>query len=169
MWITRGTLTAHLVASIAFAAAAVGAAQGAEEPPTPTAAEVWNYLERANYQKNWQFWPGKDALYKGQEPHGMLLTTYVNALALEALRSKAAAMPTGAVIVKENYSPDEELAAVTVMYKAPNGYSSEHNDWFWLKRLPNGEVEASGKVAGCQDCHGASKKRDYLLTPLPDE
>lgn len=166
MWTTRGTLAALTAALLASAAAVVGAAQGAGKPPKPTAADVWQHLERANYRKSWKFWPGKDAFYKGQEPHGMLLTTYVNPIAHEALAHKAARMPTGSVIVKENYMPDRQLGAVTVMYKAPAGYNPEHNDWFWMKRLPDGKVEASGRVADCQSCHGASQ-RDYLLTPLP--
>lgn len=166
MWKRRDTLIALTIGLLVPAAAVIGAAQGTEKPPKPRAAGVWQHVERANYQKSWKFWPGKDALYKGQEPHGMLLTTYVNPVALDALKSKAAKMPTGSIIVKENYMPNKQLGAVTVMYKAPTGYNPEHSDWFWMKRLPDGKVEASGKVADCQSCHAASQ-RDYLLTPLP--
>lgn len=134
--------------------------------PEPTAEDVWGYLERVQYQKNWDYWPGKQELYQGQDPHGVRLTTYVNPAALDALGRKAEQMPTGAIIVKENYSPDAKLAAVTVMYKAQEGYNPEHNDWFWLKRQPDGTVDAAGKVDGCQSCHQASQ-RDYLLTSLP--
>lgn len=141
--------------------------EAAREPtlPEPTASAVWNYLQAENYEARWAFWPGKDALYEGQPPHGAYLTTYVNPLALDALTNNAATMPTGSFIVKENYSPEKTLAAVTVMYKAPAGYNPEHNDWFWLKRTADGEVEAAGRVDGCQNCHQTSQ-RDYLLTPV---
>jgi len=134
--------------------------------PDAEAASVWSYIESHDYRKDWSFWPGKGELYQGQEPHGALLTTYVNELANDALTSGADKMPRGATIVKENYSPDKELAAVTVMYKAEQGYNPDHNDWFWMKRLADGTVEASGRVDSCQACHRSSE-RDYLMTPLP--
>lgn len=133
--------------------------------PKPEAASVWSYIESHDYRENWGYWPGKGALYKGQEPHGALLTTYVNDLAKDALTNKADKMPHGSVIVKENYGPDKKLAAITVMYKAEDGYNPEHNDWFFMKRLADGTVEASGRVDSCQSCHRSSK-RDYLMTPL---
>ena len=42
-------------------------------------------------------------------------------------------MPSGAIIVKENYTPAGELAATTVMYKK-SGYNPDHNDWFWINQ-----------------------------------
>lgn len=133
--------------------------------PKPEAASVWSYVESHDYRENWSYWPGKSELYQGQEPHGALLTTYVNDLAKDALTDRADKMPRGAVIVKENYGPDKQLGAITVMYKAEQGYNPEHNDWFWMKRLPDGTVEAAGRVDSCQACHGSSQ-RDYLMTPL---
>lgn len=134
--------------------------------PEPEAASLWSYMQSHDYRKNWSYWPGKGELYKGQEPHGALLTTYVNDLAKDALTNRSDEMPRGAVIVKENYGPDKELAAITVMYKAEEGYNPGHNNWFWMKRLRDGTVEASGRVDSCQSCH-ASSERDYLMTPLP--
>jgi hypothetical protein len=132
--------------------------------PEPDAEAVWSHLEQKNYQESWSMWPGKEALYEGTRPHGALLTTYVNEAALEAIENKAGSMPAGAIIVKENYEPDETLAAVTVMYKAEKGYDPDHNDWFWLKRLPDGKVAASGKVKSCIACHSQKADNDYLFT-----
>jgi hypothetical protein len=72
-------------------------------------------------------------------------------------------MPVGAIVVKENYTPDSTLAATTVMYKV-SGYDPEAGDWFYLKRLADGTVEASGRVAGCQGCHAQRADNDYLFT-----
>ena len=122
----------------AIALAACGESDGPELPDT-TAASVIAYLDEANYQESWELWPGLGEKVEGGEPHGMLLTTYLNPVALKAFNDKAGTMPDGAIIVKENYTPDGTLAANTVMYKK-SGYNPDHNDWFWLKVLADGTV-----------------------------
>ncbi|MBI4513620.1 MAG: cytochrome P460 family protein [Gemmatimonadetes bacterium] len=137
----------------------------APEPQLPdtTGAVVWAYLQQVNYRQNWNTWPGKGTLYKGQEPHGALLTTYLNPLAHDALTNKAGKLSAGAIVVKENYAPDSTLAAITIMYKVA-GYNAEASDWFWLKTDPNGVVDVQGRVGMCQSCHGAKKDNDYIMT-----
>ena len=138
--------------------------------PDTTGAAMWAYLQEVGYQSNWQPWPGKGELYRGQEPHGMLLTTYLNDVATSALTAQSGSMPEGAIVVKENYMPDSTLAAVTVMYKR-SGYNPEHNDWFFTKHLPSGELDQTptgmpmeGRLAGCQNCHSAVSANDYIFT-----
>ena len=138
--------------------------------PDTTGAAMWAYLQEVDYQSNWQAWPDKGELYSGQEPHGMLLTTYLNDVATDALTAQAGSMPEGAIVVKENYMPDSTLAAVTVMYKH-SGYNPEHNDWFFTKHLPSGELDQTptgmameGRLAGCQNCHGSVSANDYIFT-----
>lgn len=130
--------------------------------PDTTAAAVWDYLDQVGYRDAWTLWPGKGELYAGAEPHGMLLTTYLDTMALAALESGASAMPAGAFLVKENYTPDSTLAAVTAMYKV-EGYNPDHGDWFFAKYQPDGTVEAAGRAEGCQTCHLAGT--DYIMTP----
>jgi hypothetical protein len=84
------------------------------------------YLTAQDYQEAWELWPGKGELYEGTEPHGMLLTTYLNPEALEALNNKAGSMPDRAIIVKENYMPDGAYDAMTVMYKVPGTNNLSH-------------------------------------------
>lgn len=138
--------------------------------PDTTGAAVWAYLQEVGYQENWELWPDKGELYTGGEPHGMLLTSYMNDAAHEALVNQAGVMPVGAIIVKENYMPDSTLAAVTVMYKV-EGYNADHNDWFFTKHKPSGELDTmpngmamEGRLPGCQNCHGARADNDYILT-----
>jgi len=131
--------------------------------PDTTGVALWARLERADYRHRWATWPGKGTHYAGQEPHGMLLTTYLNPAALDALTSRAGAMPAGAIIVKENYMPDSTFAAATVMFKVTN-YDPANNDWFWLKRNADGTIEAQGRVPMCQGCHAAQRENDYLFT-----
>ncbi len=131
--------------------------------PDTTGAALWSYLGSADYRADWELWPDKGELYTGQEPHGMLLTTYLNPSAHEALTGMAGTMPTGAIIVKENYMPDSTLAATTVMYKA-DGFDPEHGNWYWLKVLADGTIEVQGRGAGCIACHSAEADNDYVFT-----
>ena len=148
-------------------AAANEAMMEAPELPDTTGAAVWAYLNEVNYQESWETWPGKGELYTGQEPHGMLLTTYLNPAAYDALTGEAGQFPANAIVVKENYMPDSTLAAVTTMYKV-EGYNPDANDWFWVKHLPDGSVDAGGnaqgRVPGCIGCHGAQAANDYIFT-----
>lgn len=112
--------------------------------------------------KTWELWPGKGEMYAGTEPHGVLLTTYLNDIAFESL-SKKNGFRNNSIIVKENYTPEKKLAAVTVMYKV-KGYDSANGDWFWAKYDPNFEILAEGKVQGCIGCHSNARDNDYVFT-----
>ena len=148
-------------------AIAVAGCGGSAEPELPdtTAASVIAHLEESEYQSSWELWPGKGEKYEGGEPHGMLLTTYLNPAAYDALTGKEGLMPNGAIIVKENYTPAGDFAANTVMYKS-SGYNPDHNDWFWLKVLADGTIDKEGMVEGCQTCHGEVQDNDYVWTGL---
>ncbi len=130
--------------------------------PGADAVKLNEYIVRYNPYKAWNLWPGTERLYKGREPHGSLLTTFVNNSAFFAIKNKQQ-LTDGAIIAKENYSADKKFVALTVMYKV-KGYNPAAGDWFWVKYLPDGKVEASGKVKGCIDCHSANKANDYLFT-----
>jgi hypothetical protein len=138
-------------------------AQGGPACPDTNGQAVLQFITRDNPYLQWQQWPGKEPFYAGREPHGALLTTYVSPLAYYAIEDKAGTIPDTAMIVKENYTPEKVLAAVTVMYKR-QGYNPEGGDWFWLKYTPDGAIAAEGKVADCIACHGQSKENDWLLT-----
>ena len=138
--------------------------------PDTTGSAIWTYLEAVDYRNTWTPWPGKAALYTGGEPHGMLLSTYLNEAAMAGLQSTVGAMPSGAVIVKENYTPDTTLAAITLMYKH-SGFNPEHNDWFFSKHLVGGTLDTmpdgtpmEGRVPGCENCHSRARSNDYVLT-----
>ena len=136
---------------------------GEPDLPDTTAASVLAYLDEVDYQESWELWPGLGEKYEGGDPHGMLLTTYLNPAAFDALDGKEGVMPDGAIIIKENYTPEGKLAASTIMYKK-SGYNPAHNDWFWVKSLADGTVEKEGMVEGCQNCHGDVKENDYVWT-----
>ncbi len=154
---------------VGLALVSVSCGDSAVEPtdeamlPDTTAEAVMNHLEQEDYQKSWELWPGLEEMYEGSEPHGMLLTTRLNPTAFAALNSKSGSMPDGAIIVKENYTPEGVFDATTLMYKR-EGYNPEHKDWFWAKVGADGAVQAEGKVAGCIACHSGGRDNDYVLT-----
>ena len=164
-------------AALGFAAAACGSSESAESDVAATVAAadttgaaMWAHLQESNYETAWQLWPEKGRLYTGQMPHGMLLTTYLNSVAYEALTGGAATMPAGAIVVKQNYMPDSTLAAVTTMYKVA-GYNPDHADWFFTKHLASGVLDTmpngmgmEGRLPGCQNCHVGRQSNDYLFT-----
>lgn len=160
---TRSLLPALLVIPLAVSVVARSAqkSQADQAMPAPNAEAVWKHLEASNYGA-WAKWPGTRPFYPGTSPHGSLLTTFVNEPAMTALRLHAERLPHGSLIVKQNYNAERQFLSMTVMYKAPAGYDPEHNDWFWMKRMPDGEVTAQGKVEACIGCHSAGT--DYTLT-----
>ena len=138
-------------------------AEGQMALPEATAEAVWAHLEAADYQANWTVWPGKGEKYEGTEPHGALLTTYLNPAAAAALDAMQGAMPAGAIIVKENFMPDGMHGATTVMYKS-EGADPDNHDWWWMKRLADGTVEFSGPGGMCAGCHSGVADNDYVFT-----
>lgn len=140
-------------------------AQQQMSTPDTTAESVWAFLESEAYRENLHMWPGKDRLYPGTEPHGMLLTTYANSTAYQALLDgEASDLPAGSIIVKENWMPDSTFEAATVMYKV-DGYNPDHQDWLFGKFDPRGSPEAFGRAADCQACHQAAET-GYLYTAV---
>lgn len=128
--------------------------------PDTTGEALWAYLQREHY-RTWSLWPGKGRFFPGEQPHGALLTVYVDSPVLDALRDGADRMPAGSIIVKENYAPDSSLVAHTVMYKVP-GYDAEHHDWFWGQYGSDGQVLAAGRVQLCWQCHEVAAPYDDL-------
>jgi len=139
----------------------------AAELPEPDAEALWAHLGDESYAGDWALWPGKGELYEGAEPHGARLTTYVSPAAADAFETDAAAMPYGAIVVKENYSADGVLQAITVMYKVAD-YNPDAGDWFWARYLPDGSVDGAGALAGtpasCIECHSSAAENDFLRT-----
>lgn len=137
--------------------------QKAAALPDPDGGTLIELITATQDYRQWPMFPGKEALYKGQHPHGAYLTTYVSPAVLAAMQSKNDQLPDGSIIVKENYSPEKELAAITVMYKR-TGYNPEGGDWYWLKYAPDKTILAEGKVDGCINCHRAVQNNDWLFT-----
>ena len=130
--------------------------------PGANAADLYTYFVKLNPYTKWQLWPGKGKQYTGTEPHGSILTTYLNETAFSSANKKTA-MTDGAIIVQENYTAGKGFSALTVLYKI-RGYNPVAGDWFWARYTPDGKVEASGKVDSCINCHTTRKDNDYIFS-----
>ena len=134
--------------------------------PVENVEDLKSYITSKNQYTNWELWPGTKELYEGTQPHGAFLTTYVNDIAQDALQADKDTFPNGSIVVKENYNKNKKLAAVTAMYKVKD-YNPSDGDWYWIKYLPNGQVEAEGKVGSCIRCHSKMKSKDWVFTEKP--
>ena len=159
----RGLFVALIMAiTLLFGTTGLGLA-GGDAMPAAEGKAVYDYITKTNPYQSWALFPGKDKFYKGAHPHGALLTTYVNDIALKGINDKVEMLADGAIIVKENYMPDKKLGAVTVMYRV-KGYNAEAGDWFWSKYSAAGMIAKEGKVAGCIGCHTAAITNDWVFT-----
>jgi hypothetical protein len=170
---------------VAFAATLLGALVLAQQAgdDNSRATQFFDEIMAAPYTE-WAFEPNVPAgYYVGVEPHGMILRTFVNDIALNDGQGDAEAFSEGAIIVKENHMPGEtdisnlepqaaaegfegNLAALTFMVKVP-GYNPEAGDWFWAKTTPDGSIDAAGKPKGCIECHGQVADQDFVFNFAP--
>ena len=129
------------------------------EMPGPNATALWMYITKEAPYTEWSFWPDHQDTQPGRAPHGPLHKVYVNDILLKSAQTP---VQYGSIEVKENYSKDNELKAITVMYKI-KGFNPEDGDWFWVQYTPDGKAEKEGKVAGCIGCHGTRAKNDFIV------
>jgi|SRR6516162_2922216 hypothetical protein len=183
-WTTTAWLiaTAVIVLSVQSSARPQGSGSSRAAPPRTTRPQTpeefhesfWKYLNRTEspYRK-WSGVPGKSDMQKGEEPHGAFTRTYLNKIAADDFEK----LPLGSILVTENYDKDKKtLKDITVMYRS-KGADPQHNDWYWLKYLPNGSIARTsekegkkpiaGKVASCIDCHSKAAGKDLAYSNDP--
>jgi len=127
--------------------------------PNANPAELWNYITVVSPYTQWQFWADHQGMQPGRAPHGRLHKVYVNDRTLNTLKPP---FQYGSIIVKENYSKEKKLMAITVMYKVFE-YNPGDGDWFWAKYTPEGKADPYGKPEGCIGCHGARANNDFVI------
>jgi hypothetical protein len=138
-------------------------ASDGDDPDAQSHAEdLWSQLQEADYRASYATTP-KGEKYPGLEPHGALISLYLDENAAGVLDQPPGEMPDGSIVVKENWTDEQDLGSVTVMEKRA-GYSSEQNDWFFAQYDSEGEVQAAGQVGGCAGCHAAVNSNDYIFT-----
>ncbi|MDX1644866.1 MAG: cytochrome P460 family protein [Thermoanaerobaculia bacterium] len=163
LYLSIGVVALGVFALGIFASAGTSSAMSHED--APDAEALWEHIQEANYE-SWEPFPNApEGFYEGTRPHGAQLRTFGN----ESAVANPQAPPPGSIVVKENYTPNKELVAVTVMKKV-EGYDAENQDWFWVKYDPDGSVaeqegmKLAGKVKSCIGCHASAVGDDYLYT-----
>ena len=128
---------------------------------------MWSFIKSTRYD---QWAPAGDNgdFRKSDRPHGAMVKTYMNRVAA----GNSAELPHGSIIVKENYSPEKKLMAVTMMYRS-KGYNPDANDWYWIKYnadgttammdTAKGKMAIAGKAKGCIECHSGADGDDYAF------
>lgn len=103
--------------------------------PPKIAAELWELIQQENYSEHWKMWPGKETYREGEG--GGLVTTYVNDTAYKAIENNED-MPTGSIVVNEDYDMGKTLESIGVKYKLA-GYDKDKDDWFGVTYGPGGK------------------------------
>ena len=124
--------------------------------------KLWERITKEDNYKKYPYWPDYEGMQPGKSPHGRLHKIYINPRLRNSLPLKEKITPIGSIVVKENYTPDKELVAYTVMAKVKD-FDKKNNDWFWAKFDKSGKVMAEGKFDMCINCHIGSKNNDFLI------
>ena len=76
------------------------------------------------------------------------------------------------MIVKEHYSPDKKLMAITVMQRS-KGYDPRHGSWYYAKYMPSGKITrtppeiksmpVAGRIQMCIECHSGAGGDDFAF------
>ncbi len=130
----------------------------AGDMPGPDAEALWTYITKTDPYCKWEYWPDHQGMQPGRSPHGPMHEIRVNHTAMVKGHPKQA----GAIVIKDNFSKEKKLLAVTVMYKIQD-YNPMAGDWFWVKYGPDGTVLKAGKPKGCIACHGSRADMDYIM------
>ena len=164
----QGNVTAEGSATAQGSATQQGVPAQQATPPAKTFEQkMWSYIKTARYD---QWAPaGDDGDFRESErPHGAFVKTYMNRRAA----GNSDELPHGSVIIKENFSPEKKLVAITLMHRS-KGYNPDANDWYWIKYnadgttammdSPMGKMAVAGKAKGCIECHSGADGDDYAF------
>jgi hypothetical protein len=143
---------------------------GEEKMPMPFGGkkdvEFANKMWKA--MKDYQMWPIQSDMAPGKSPHGAFVRLYYSLVNIDGKPYH--------VIIKDNFMPNKQLAAVTVMLQREDAYDADNNNWFWVKYDADGTVSkndkgmalagrvAKGMDTGCIACHKGANDNDYVFT-----
>jgi len=120
----------------------------------PEGRSLHQHLREKQYQ-GWELWPGSLELAPSSFPHGNFQSTRVNGRAARAIKGKRE-LPSGSLIVKEEFDAQKRFEALSVMLKQEDG------QWFFARYEGNSLVEYPDKEGLCLSCHLGQKANDYV-------
>ena len=134
---------------------------------------LWRFIVRPQspYTK-WDTLPAGNAERRpaDEQVHGPNPKVYANPTAMQ----DPAAPPHGSILVIEDYADSGKTRnSISIMYRV-KGTDPEHNDWYWMRYLPDGSLATAdaasgakpivGKVKSCIDCHENAWGKDLVFT-----
>lgn len=164
-----GAATADTGADTGAAEGDDAAATGAAEDSTGGAAGVDEDAVVAAAADYATFQRVTDAPYKSQ--HGLADAVHVWVPADLAAAYAAVADGTapdygpGALLVKEHLDAEGAHDGLTVMWKGPEGYAPESEDWWWGRIDAEGVLAEGGQVGYCVSCHAGATATQYVFGP----
>lgn len=137
---------------------------------TVSVESIWERITGDTDYTAYEYMPEQVGMKKGQAPHGAFHKIFTNDIFCDELPIQSKTAPYGSIIVKENYSQDKILGALTVMVKVKD-FNPKHNDWFWVKYSPDGKALSpeNGKPEGCITCHSGKNDNDYIIVHKLDK
>jgi hypothetical protein len=144
-----------------------GTERRASELPPLGAEEIsgevlWERIKQESSYPEYPYWPGHEGMQPGQAPHGPYHRIFINPRLHTALPIEERRVPHGGIIVKENYTGEQNLNSLTVMAKV-EGYAPDKGNWFWAKYSPEGDIQAQGTPPPCISCHAGMRDNDYII------
>ena len=138
----------------------------------PACGESFSYDANSFFPEDWQDSYVKKFDCKESVTHGNdHVIVYVSPDAEAAYADRTTEMPTGSVILKEQYSDSScsDLTAYTVMRKLEAGANTEQGDYEWQRVESSGEISVSGDatISNCTSCHTNCEGGDFLCEPAP--
>lgn len=129
--------------------------------------EAYDMAIAGDKYKEWSQFPGASPdLIHSDLHNGDFVRSYMNPVAVDAIKNFSGAFPEGTILVKEQYADAEgkTLNGHTVMWKVA-GYDDQHGDWYWIAFNGKGETTShNGQAPYCYDCHKAVKANDWVYT-----
>jgi hypothetical protein len=131
-------------------AIAVSMVAGCGDNQDPAGADsLWDRIHAENY-RSFARAPGWETRKPTGAPHAKLVDIYINKVFADALaaKKKLAVWPVGALVVKDGFDADGDLAIVAVEEKRADG-------WFYVEYtdVVKGTAKYSGQPSICLNCH----------------
>ena len=117
---------------------------------------------------DWKTWPrinSKPQLSAGHS--NVWVVIYANKLAKGIYQKAGLSYPPCAKIAKASYKDREikQFIDLTAMFKMPEGYDSDNNDWWYATYDQTGnQAEEKGRLANCITCHKKAARTDFLFS-----
>ncbi len=167
---TRHSSLIPIVAALLLSSTCLAGSAPSAAPPSPRA--LWQRIARLMHEPG-SILPGSRIDQPGSRPVDAYTIDRADPASRQAILHAGGIVhlhryPSGALLIKENFSRPGRMTGVTAMLKIP-GYDASDRNWLMASYAPNGRVLAYGKVATCIGCHTLVRRQDFVYAPPPTQ